>query len=163
MRRLPVLFLVLAGLVCGPVARAQVLPEAECFENEIDPQTGRRYQNRAQWEADRKELWEKAPAAPGILRLTVGYQVAMQESKKARGPDKRQHCYVGCRIAHEVGHDVAVYAGYYKEDKDILDCDPKTHFDLKDLEATIRGADLAAGNQADAAFCAQICRREFRK
>jgi len=139
----------------------------ECYQHETDPRTGWIYQNRAQWEADRKDLWKVTPRMPSILRLKRGYDVAMVESVKSRGigSDKRQHCYVGCRIAAEVGADIAEYAAYYKEHKDISDCDPHTHFDLADISATLKGAEAGAMHsvKADAAFCRLECRKIFKK
>lgn len=142
--------------------------ETECYQQEIDPQTKQIYQNRAQWEADRSSLWDdRAPVIYSPFRLQRGYSVARAESRNAQkmGYDKGKHCYVGCRVANDVDYEVAVYAGYYKEDKDLLDCKPSTHFDLTDLAATIAGADFALSNpgRADADFCKQQCRQAFRR
>lgn len=140
--------------------------EDECWRNEIDPSTRRPYQNAAQWNADKKSLAAQYPAMPNLFSLQKGYRVGVEESRKAARmrPDKRQHCYVGCRIANEAGYEVAVYAAYYKEDKDINDCNPKTHYDPKDIEATIAGARLAQGasNSADARFCNAKCAMAYR-
>jgi len=157
------------SLICifalGAAAAAESV--GACYENEIDPQTKQIYQNEAQWKADREGLWAKAPSSPNFYRLKLGYDVSVEESKNSRGigSDKRKHCYVGCRIANEVGHDVAVYAGYYKEDKDLLDCNPKTNFDLKDIEATVLGADIALKNpdKADGEYCRTECRAAIRR
>jgi hypothetical protein len=149
-------------MLAGAFAAAE---ELECYQKEIDPSTHRIYQNKAQWEADRKDLWAKAPAMPNLFRLRKGYYVGVEESKNAARmrPDKRQHCYVGCRIANEAGHDVASYAAYYKEDKDILDCNRHSFFDLTDIEATIAGADLAMENpeKADAEYCDLKCGEKY--
>ena len=138
----------------------------DCYQHEIDPHTRRIYQNRAQWEADRTDLWKSAPSAPSFYRRWQGYKVAMAESPNSRGigSDKRQHCYVGCRIAAVVGPDVAEYAAYYKEDKDILDCNPKTHFDLTDIKATMAGAALAKiPEKSDGEFCRAQCRKLIQR
>lgn len=137
----------------------------DCFKNEIDPQTGTYYQNQAQWQADMKALNEKFPSLPNLFLLRIGYKVGVKESKAARHmrPDKRQHCYVGCRIANDASYEVAVYAAYYKEWDDLSDCDPKTDFDLKDIDATLLGAFLAAENPggANASYCSTVCKRKF--
>jgi hypothetical protein len=140
--------------------------KGDCYRNEIDPHTRRFYENRAQWEADRAELWRLAPSAPSFYRRWQGYKVAMAESVSSRGigSDKRKHCYVGCRIAAQVGADVAEYAAYYKEDKDILDCNPQTHFDLTDITATMAGASLAIiPERSDPGFCRAECRKLIRR
>jgi hypothetical protein len=148
-------------LSCLCFMSAMALAEEECWRKEIDPATRRIYQNAAQWEADKKVLVAKYPPMPNLFNLQKGYRVGLEESRKAARmrPDKRQHCYVGCRIANEAGHDVAVYAAIYKEDKDINDCNPRTHYDLKDIDATIAGADIARGapGLADGKFCNTKC------
>lgn len=138
-----------------------------CYQSEIDPSTKRVYQNKAQWDADKKAIWASAPSSLNPFRLARGYDVSVLESKNAKGigSDKRKHCYVGCRITDEVGHDIAIYAGIYKEDRDLTDCKIKTLFDPADLDATILGADLAKNNSArsDAEFCRSACRRVIKK
>lgn len=138
----------------------------DCYLHEIDPQTKRVYQNEAQWKADQDKLWAAAPPSPSLYRLKKGYDVAISESGISRGigSDKRKHCYVGCRIANDVGHDVAVFAAYYKENKDLLDCNSKTHYDLADIPATVRGADLAMASKspADKDYCWKECRRTLK-
>ena len=150
--------MILAALFLSSVL---AVAEEECWRKEIDPSTRRIYQNAAQWEADKKALAAKYPPMPNLYKLQVGYRVGLEESRKASRmrPDKRQHCYVGCRIANEAGHDVAVYAAYYKEDKDINDCNPRTHYDLKDITATIAGADIGrqAAGHADDKYCDTKC------
>ncbi|MGE0529279.1 MAG: hypothetical protein AB7G93_13920 [Bdellovibrionales bacterium] len=163
------LFEFIGILVLGTVLARPALAERldTCYRSEVDPNTRRRYQNIAQWESDRNDLWANAPARPYPWSLLWGHRVAEQESPRARklGSDKRQHCYVGCRIANDVGYDVAVYAAYYKEEQDLLDCDPKSYFEPKDIEATVIGADLAVINPggADAKYCSRQCRKKFSK
>lgn len=137
---------------------------AECFENELDPHTDRPYQNQAQWEADIQELWAPNPPIPWIFDLMKGREVAEKESKERVGSDKRRHCYVGCRIANVVNYDVAVYAGYFKEDQDLKDCKRSTRYEPEDLAATILGAEIAREKpgKADKEFCRQRCRKEVR-
>lgn len=142
--------------------------DPDCYSKEIDFHTGRRYQNQQQWDADRAELWKAAPRMPlNIMAVKKGYEVGQIESvnSKGIGSDKRQHCYVGCRIADEAGYDVAEFAAYYKEKKDITDCNPKTHFDLNDIAATLQGAQLAskAKDKADADYCRKECRKLIKK
>jgi hypothetical protein len=149
-----------------PILAFADTPPGDCYRHEIDPHTGRFYQNRTQWEADRVELWKSAPPAPSFFRRWQGYKVAMVESPNSHGigSDKRKHCYVGCRIAAVVGPDVAEYAAYYKEDKDILDCSSQTHFDLMDIKATMAGALLATiPEKSDANFCRTECRKLIRR
>jgi hypothetical protein len=160
----------LQAMICALILSSGAFASAtgeECFRSEIDPSTKRVYQNKAQWDADQKAIWALAAGPPNPFRLLRGYEVSMSESKnsKGMGSDKRKHCYVGCRIADEVGHDVAIFAGIYKEDRDITDCRTKTLFDPADLEATILGADLAKRNadRSDAAFCREECLRAIKK
>lgn len=76
------------------------------------------------------------------------------------GNDKRAHCYLGCRIGETVNFDTAHFIAWQKEYNDATDCNPKTHFEIADYEATIKGA-LREGKisvkkkvvQACTAFC----------
>lgn len=90
----------------------------------------------------------KNPGDVGLFSLYRGHGVGNQESRyvsqKSRN-DKFKHCFVGCRIAFEVNLATALYAGWYKEQRDLTDCDPSTNFDPRDEEATRRGA--LAGDQ----------------
>lgn len=142
--------------------------DPDCFAKEIDYHTGRRYQNRQQWDADRELLAKSSPKMPAnVVRVFRGYRVGKIESvnSKGIGSDKRQHCYVGCRIADEEGFEVAEFAAYYKENKDIEDCNPKTHYDQTDIAATLLGAKVAlkAPVRADAAYCRTECRKLIKK
>lgn len=165
------ILLLSAFVLVAPFAQAQAEgEEVPCYQKEIDPQTKRVYQNEAQWNVDQKKLSDATPRMPNFLRLKWGWDLSRIEIKKTKGigSDKRKHCYVGCRIGYDIGHDVAVYAGYYKEADDITDCNIKTHFDLKDIDATILGADIAKKcaeestkenpKQADEEYCRTECR-----
>lgn len=156
------IFPVLIFISISLVARAD---NKECYLYEIDPHTKKVYQNRAQWEADRKALWNQTPEMPDILSLQAGYAVGVRESARSKGmgSDKRKHCYVGCRIAAEVSYEVAVYAAYYKENRDISDCDPNSRFEWEDIAATERGAKIAQKqSRPSPAFCRERCRAEFK-
>lgn len=95
------------------------------------------------------EDWlKKNPGNVGVFDLYRGLSVANAESRfvsAKTGDDKARHCYVGCRIATDVNLATAFYAGWFKEQRDLTDCDPGTHFDPLDEEATRRGAWVGAG------------------
>jgi hypothetical protein len=156
----------IGGLIVGAGASAQS-SGSDCFLSEIDPSTKKVYQNKAQWDADLKGIWDSAPISRNPFLLFRGYEVSIVESRNAKGigSDKRKHCYVGCRIAEEVGYDIAIYAGIYKEDLDLTDCKISTRFDRSDLLATLVGAGIAkeSPGRADAAFCRSQCRTAIKR
>lgn len=135
-----------------------------CYELEVDPSTRRRYQNEAQWNADREKLASLEPTRPGMYTLYVAYQLTKTESVNARAmkSDKRAHCYMGCRVANEVSVAAAEYAAWYKEDRDINDCNPKSQFELRDIVATQVGIEIAEDNFGFATkeLCQKVCRQQ---
>jgi hypothetical protein len=104
--------------------------------------------------------WQsREPAHPGMLRLAGAWLVYRRESPIANSlkNDKQAHCYIGCRVSQDVGITTAVYLGWLKEQRDLTDCNPRTHFDPKDEIATLRGSELSGGK----ANCAEVCKAEF--
>jgi hypothetical protein len=92
-----------------------------------------------QWKTSQPEL-------PDISDLYKAKKLIDAERKYSLklGGDKRAHCYLGCRISHEVNFETARYAAWQKEYNDATDCDPKSLFEIADYEATLKGASYAA-------------------
>lgn len=149
--------------LCGILWGSEVAFAAEeCYRQEINPITRKPYTDKVKWQDDGRDLRRSFPAMPGLFDLHKGYQVGVRESRIASGlrGDKIKHCYVGCRISNETSFEVAVYAAFFKEERDLQDCNPRTHFDLKDIDATVAGADLARRfpGEGTGGFCRTQCR-----
>ena len=103
--------------------------------------------------------WEDAePAAPGLLRLFRAYNLYQSEKPrvdKIRG-DKAKHCFLGCRMAEEIDLKTAIYVAWYKEQKDLTDCNSKTLFEHADYDATVIGAETAMASP-EVSDCYQVC------
>jgi hypothetical protein len=54
--------------------------------------------------------------------------------------DKWKHCFYGCALGVTVGSKLGCAAGNKKECDDISDCNPNTHFEIQDAQATCEGA-----------------------
>lgn len=139
------------------VAQAEGL---QCFENEVNPQTQRRYETAAQWQSD-VDAWEqRGRGLAGPLNLFWSFASYIREKKQAEsfGSDKAAHCYIGCVIARSTRAEVADYVGWLKEQKDLSDCDPETHFEEADAIATSWGGMLVARSREE---CRALCVEQY--
>jgi len=133
------------------------IADHSCASSEINVSTWARF-TPVDYQ-DALEYWRgEEPESPGLLQLFWGYRLYNQEKpnvEKIRN-DKDRHCYLGCRLAEEVSYDLAVYVAWYKEDRDLRDCNPGTKFEQADFDYTIEGANAAA--EASASIdCWQLC------
>jgi len=135
---------------------------AECYTQEFNPQTNKPFTSVAEYNSARKEWQAKAPESPNMFSLAKAYAIYTSEKNAALkiGNDKNAHCYIGCRISQEASYRVAEYVGWLKEDRDLKDCNPNTHFDESDYEATTTGAHLGE-SQVDADGCAAVCKLSY--
>lgn len=105
------------------------------------------------------KYWEsEEPAAPGLLRLFRAYNLYQNEKSKVakiRG-DKKKHCYLGCRMAEDIDLKTSVYVAWYKEQKDLTDCNSRTLFEVADFDATVEGAEKALRSNSSQS-CFDIC------
>lgn len=99
---------------------------------------------------------------PGPIDLMRAYSLYKKEKAQAEklGNDKRAHCFLGCRISQHTDYHTADYVGWLKEDRDISDCNPRSHFDEEDYRATVRGAQIGE-SQNEAATCIQACKQVY--
>lgn len=111
-------------------------------------------------EADALMWQNRKPGHPGTLRLARAWLTYRNEGANlARIKyDKWAHCYGGCRIAQDVDAATVLYVAWLKEDRDLRDCNARTHFDPLDEDATNLGAQLAP-QAADAAACLSLCKQ----
>lgn len=110
-------------------------------------------------------MWRnRRPAHPGALRLARAYLTYRHEGATLAKIkyDKWAHCYAGCRIAQDVDVLTANYVAWLKEDRDLHDCDPGTHFDPEDEIATNIGASLASQAESPSA-CLALCKQTLRR
>jgi hypothetical protein len=121
----------------------------QCWRSELNPYTNAKFADENTYAYLLQSWLEDEPELPWITQLYTGWRTAKaasQESKRFKS-DKRMHCYVGCRIAQETNSDVAQYAGWTKEYKDLTDCDINTRFEYDDQDATVLGGAIGDGTQ----------------
>jgi hypothetical protein len=104
-----------------------------------------------------KEWEDKNPGFPGLWDAFWGRETAkiimrVWVDRGGACNDKWLHCYIGCRIAEETNNETAEYAGWYKENRDLTDGNPRTRFDEADYDATI----ACLGQN-----CVDCCRERF--
>lgn len=133
-----------------------------CFSQEESPETLKPFTSVEEYNSVVQEWKYREPRSPGLVALARAYAVYSSEkavTAKITG-DKRAHCYVGCRISQEVDYRTAEYVGWYKEDKDIKDCNKNSHFDIADFDATADGAQLGQ-SQPDRKGCMAACKQRY--
>lgn len=136
------------GISVLSVAQAEGL---QCFENEVNPKTQQRYETEVQWQSDLDAWEQRGRGLAGPLNLFWSFTSYIREKKQAEsfGSDKAAHCYIGCVIARSTRAEVADYVGWLKEQKDLSDCDPETHFEEADAVATSWGGALEARSREE--------------
>jgi hypothetical protein len=132
-----------------------------CWTNEINQKTLNPYASEAEYKNDLLN-WLNQSSEVNPFMLVRAYQVYVQEKARALTleSDKMSHCYMGCRMRQETNFKTVRYVAWLKEKKDLTDCDPNTHFEVKDFEATILGGALEVPTAAD---CVTTCRIELPK
>lgn len=108
-------------------------------------------------EAQFNEWVKLRPKAPALSLLIKAKKLVETEQDFALslGTDKTAHCYLGCRINSEINYQTAHYLAWQKEQNDATDCNPETHFDVADYDATLSGAKFPAEE------CVPSCKRIF--
>jgi hypothetical protein len=158
--------LLIAGFFSKPaLARSQEDLAARsrlksCYLHEIDARTNRPFETRQAYDAELDRWNRVSRPAVGPIDLLVAYR-AYRSGKpfaEALGTDKAMHCYIGCMISLATSAKVTDYVGWLKEYQDLTDCDPTTHFEDADSDATSRGARLGARDHSE---CSNLCVREF--
>lgn len=131
----------------------------QCWKRESNPSSGKTFISEESWQESLGNWEQKEPETSSLLSLFVGNEVAKRSRKTARklGSDKRAHCYTGCRISRTVDLETAIYAGWYKEHKDLTDCLKSSHFDPADYDATVVGGELGL----EPGSCKTKCRKAF--
>lgn len=117
-----------------------------CWQKEINPTTVKVYSSQAEWQKH-VDYWNAHQAAlPNPLNLITAYNIYKSEYARVNKfkNDKLKHCYVGCKIAQATTLRTTEYVGWYKELKDITDCDISTHFEIRDFQATVHGGQIGA-------------------
>ncbi len=140
--------------------------QQQCWKNEINPETNRIYETEEEWNQDLIFWEQKRPQnKPSMTELIHLYKVMKDEEDNFAKIkyDKVKHCYAGCRISGLINVSIAYFAAWEKEQIDLADCDIKSHFEVKDFEATIVGADYAFHEQTDTLKCVDFCKLSFPK
>jgi hypothetical protein len=102
---------------------------------------------------------EQMPKQPSLAKLARAYFIFKEEKAKANNykKDKVKHCYIGCRLSQRLDFKTTHYVGWYKEQEDLTDCELRTHFEPKDLEATLDGAK----HPGSATQCQKYCHKNW--
>ncbi len=117
-----------------------------CWKTEINYLNNQLYSSQALYNQHCLQWTNFKKPTPDAFSLHQAYMTYQAEIKKTEkfSKDKVKHCYMGCRIAAETDLPTTEYVAWSKEQDDISDCKRKTHFEIKDYEATIDGAHHAA-------------------
>lgn len=129
--------------------------ERACWESEINYQTGQVYTSEKTYN-DHRAYWSTFnKVTPDPFGLSKAYFVYKAEIKKTEkfSKDKVKHCYMGCRISAETDLPTAKYVAWNKEQDDITDCKVQTHFEVKDYEATVDGAEHPGSSPVCEKYC----------
>lgn len=151
-----IIVLCLFALLLQLTSQAKAMGQDSCWAQESYKEQGGSFTSKLEWEQVRKE-WNNIRSLPHDPRLVLkAYHLAKAETKKAGqlGGDKMAHCYMGCRIAQETDYETARFAAWYKEMKDLTDCNPNTAFEYADYAVTCLGAELRAATPEQ---CVQQC------
>lgn len=137
---------------------ALAIASPTCAENETDTETKESYSEEL-WNITLSDWELEEPEHPGYLQLFFAYNIYKREAKsgkKIKG-DKRKHCYFGCKISQDLSYEAAHYVAWYKEYKDLTDCNKKTLFEIKDFLYTLEGAEIGQ-ESTNKALCSEACR-----
>ncbi|MBC7420975.1 MAG: hypothetical protein H7328_09630 [Bdellovibrio sp.] len=116
------------------------------------------------------EWMDKEPSMPSLSFLIKAKKLidAKRSYSLSLGGDKRAHCYLGCIISAEVDFETANFVAWQKEFSDATDCTPKTHFEIADYDATIKGAIKGAIKGSEKSLipktknlCADFCKKAY--
>ncbi|MBL7556738.1 MAG: hypothetical protein JNM24_13030 [Bdellovibrionaceae bacterium] len=127
-----------------------------CWTKEENSATKQPYSSFNEWDNDVFEWKRKYHAQFNLVLLVKAFSAYSKERAKASsfGNDKIAHCYIGCRIAQRTDFRTSRFAAWYKEFKDITDCNMDTHFETKDYEATLLGAEAGRNKKTN---CELVC------
>ena len=130
-----------------------------CWKNEINPTTQKTYSSQAEYQNDLAK-WNKQSNWVNPIQLARAYQVYVQEKAHSLTleSDKMSHCYIGCRIRQKTDFKTVRYVAWLKEKQDLTDCDPNSHFEIQDFNATILGGVYLV---TTAEQCLSTCRQEL--
>ncbi|WP_413290711.1 hypothetical protein [Bdellovibrio sp. HCB337] len=133
-----------------------------CWQAEENPVTKAPYESAQDWDHDLEYWSQRRPGKGNPLYLVRAYSTYRFEQKAAMSfkNDKQIHCFYGCRISQRTNFQTAQYVAWLKEDRDIKDCNLKTHFEIADFEATIKGAEFGTSTKSREE-CAQVCSQQF--
>lgn len=132
-----------------------------CWMNEENPRTKKPYASATEYNSD-LSTWQNLVTPVNPLQLILAYHVYLQEKQRSLTleSDKMSHCYFGCRMRQRTNYQTVQYVAWLKELRDLKDCDPSSHFEVKDFEATVLGGGIEAPTAED---CVTTCRLELPK
>ncbi len=137
------------------LALAQQTNPNSCWKTELNYTTNKVYTSEKLYNAHRAYWSTFNKVTPDPISLSKAYFVYKTEIKRTEkfSKDKVKHCYMGCRISAEIDLPAAKYVAWSKEMDDITDCKIKSHFEIKDYEATVDGAQNPGRPQVCEKYC----------
>lgn len=156
MRIQKALFFLFLFLQTGVSSGAFANAADTCWTRENYKEEGRPFSSWHEWNQTRTDWLKRKSLAYNPLYLIKAYKIAQTEAARAEslGGDKMAHCYIGCRISQETNFETAHFAAWYKEMKDLTDCNPSSSFEYTDYAVTYFGAQLRAQTPRQ---CIQLC------
>ncbi len=132
-----------------------------CWMSEENPRTKRPYASEIDYKNDLSS-WQNLATIVNPFQLIQAYQVYVQEKERSLTleSDKMSHCFIGCQMRQKTNFQTVQYVAWLKELRDLKDCDPRSHFEVKDFEATVLGGRIEAPTAED---CVTTCRVELPK
>ena len=141
------------------LSQAALAAENTCWQHEINAQTQQIYSSEIEYNQD-KHNWHTRTSWANPILLLKAYKVYQQEKANSQTleTDKMSHCYMGCRMRQRTDLRTVRYVAWMKEAMDLSDCNPESHFEVADFNATVLGGTFQLPN---AASCVQKCRAEL--
>lgn len=132
-----------------------------CWKKEENPKTKRPYASESDYKKDLSN-WQRLATIVNPIHLAQAYQVYVQEKERSLTleSDKMSHCFIGCQMRQKTNYQTVYYVAWLKELRDLKDCNPSSHFEVKDFEATILGGGFEVPT---ANGCVEVCRTELPK
>lgn len=133
-----------------------------CYQQEIDPRTGKVFESAQDYEALLTEWSHQEPAPANPFSLMKAYGIYNREKNLSLrlGSDKTAHCFLGCRISMDVNLKTAIYVGWLKEQRDITDCNRSSRFETADYTATVHGAEMGSSLRTPDE-CQRACKQAY--
>jgi hypothetical protein len=162
MKLTPTILIQICALIFSTAAVAKVKPNKGAFQSYANYRAKKEFKKmRAEalkcieLEGVSKEVlnefFRSPPPTPywsKLRKLKKNHARYSSAASQLSSNDKVRHCFAGYMIARDLDYRTALFAAYYKEAQDVSDCNKKTHFEIADKIATIKGASLSVSGHS---------------